>query len=491
MLAHALSHSRRNHSSSCSPATHRSPVAAIAGLTAYLVLTACSTATIAQAEAPAAATTGAAPGSPPSRKPAPEAAPTPGPAVGVAPATQLAQTPDTAPGTSGTPATPAPGAGPAPGAPPPGARPGMPPGGPPPLPVLLGFADFMLTIDRPYEAEKIYKAILSFVPNNPAAQQGLRDVAFAKRPTFQFLGHYYEDTHDVELSTYGGGPTFRTRFGRITFTTGTGHYRNHNDPTNKQNPLSLTPTIPSAADNVTLQKSTYNLILEPYYKNYEGYFFVSNTTYDKAPDRILYDVHLSYVPDPRERYTITHGRHDSYYQNQAQQFFAPENYFMLVRKILYDDTSINLQHPLTNKIDFNFSYRNFKYTDGNYRNNFRTLIMYRLKGTQRHPLPIFRVGVDTILDNSKFFTLDYSSSFNFNAYSLAADYVWLSRTTKYGFFASTPVGKDHFNPPQAFVGFYNHNITKDYEIFAQVVGFKAPGVSLNFGDYVIGVNRRF
>src|SRR5205807_4917886 len=52
--------------------------------------------------------------------------------------------------------------------------PPQPPPGPPPLPVLLGFADFMLTIDRPYEAEKIYKGILAFDPNNAAALTGLR-----------------------------------------------------------------------------------------------------------------------------------------------------------------------------------------------------------------------------------------------------------------------------------------------------------------------------
>ncbi len=136
----------------------------------------------------------------------------------------------------------------------------------------------MLTLDRPFEAEKIYKGILAFDPTNAAAKAGLRDVAQAKKPTVTFLGHYYRDSHDVELYTYGGGPTFRTRWGKLTFTTGTGHYRNNNNPNNSQNPLSLTPTIPSAADNDTLRKNTVNLILEPYYKQYEGSLFVSRAS---------------------------------------------------------------------------------------------------------------------------------------------------------------------------------------------------------------------
>ena len=51
---------------------------------------------------------------------------------------------------------PGPGQPPAPGAPPPG---GPPPGGPPPLPVLLGIADFLINIDRPFDAEAIRRAV--------------------------------------------------------------------------------------------------------------------------------------------------------------------------------------------------------------------------------------------------------------------------------------------------------------------------------------------
>jgi hypothetical protein len=139
------------------------------------------------------------------------------------------------------------------------------------------------------------------------------------------------------------------------------------------------------------------------------------------------------------------------------------------------------------------AYRYFSYSDGNTRDNYRVTTMYRLKGDQKRPMPQFRVGLDTILDNNKFFTLNYSASRQFNVMSVAADYFMLTPRTKYGFFASYPIAKQHFNPPAAFVGFYNRKITGRFEAYAQVAGFLPPadGLSLSFGDYVMGVNMSF
>src|SRR5206468_3192727 len=112
---------------------------------------------------------------------------------------------------------------------------------------------------------------------------------------------------------------------------------------------------------------------------------------------------------------------------------------------------------------------------------------------QKHPMPQFRVGLDTILDNNKFFTLDYSTSRQFNVVSAAADYFMLTPRTKYGFFASYPLAKQHFNPPAAFVGFFNRKLRDNLEVYAQVAGFLPPadGLSLSFGDYVMGVHISF
>ena len=415
------------------------------------------------------------------------------------------------PSVSGGPGSPAG----SPGAP--GGMPGMPPGMPP-LSMILGYADFMLAIDRPYEAEKIYKQIMANMPkmdpNDPkvaemmknmpkeqleamqsamaAVQKGMKDVEYAKKPTVTLLGHQYHDDRNVQLYAYGGGPTFRSKYGKATLTAGTGHYRNNNDPNNPNNPLALSPDIPSAEDNDTLKKNTMNLLLEPYYKKWEGNFFLSNVTYDAAPDRFLYDFKVSYVPNPaRERYYISTGRHDSYFQNVNNQFYAPETYFQLKKKILYDDFSLGFEHPVGKKFDSSFAYRGFEYSDGNHRSNYRATFMYRIKPTKGQQMPVWRVGTDFIWDDSKFFTLDYTASENFNAYSIATDYLWISRKLKYGVYASYPVYEQNFNAPYGVFGFASYQLSKSTELYAKFARLSGVGNSLTFNDSVIGFNYRF
>ena len=424
-----------------------------------------------------------------------------GPAGAPGPTSAPTGQPGAAPGTPGAPGAPG----------------GMPPGAPP-LAMILGFADFMLAIDRPFEAEKIYKQIQANMPkldptdpkvaemmkNMPkeqlegmkqamaAVEKGMRDVEEAKKPTYTALAHTYYDDRDVELYAYGAGPTFRTRYGRITVTAGTGHYRNNNDPNNENNPLSLSPDIPTAEDNDTLRKRTFNLLLEPYYKKWEGNLFFSNVTYDSQPDRFLYDLKLSYVPNPaRERYYISHGRHDSYFQNVNNQFFAPETFFQIKKKILYDDYSFGIEYPLGKRIDSAFYHRYFEYTDGNRRTNYRTTLMYRLKPTGQAQMPVWRVGLDFIWDDSKFFTLDYTASENFNAYSIATDYMWISRKLKYGFYASYPIAEQNFTAPYGVFGFASYQLTKNAEVYSKLARLSGAGNSLTFNDFVFGVNVRF
>src|SRR5215217_7014950 len=47
---------------------------------------------------------------------------------------------------------------------------------------MIGGAEFMLILDRPFEAEKLFGAVLSMDPNNAYAKQGLERVKLAKRP---------------------------------------------------------------------------------------------------------------------------------------------------------------------------------------------------------------------------------------------------------------------------------------------------------------------
>ena len=400
------------------------------------------------------------------------------------------------------------------GAPMEGAPGGAPGGAPamPSFPMLLGYADFLITIDRPFEAEKIYNNILKMTPDpdGPAGEQmpsamkeqitqaragataGLKEVKFYKRPTYTALAHYYSDDRDVDLYAYGAGPTFRTPYGRITITAGTGHYRNNNNPNNTNNPQSISPDIPTAADNDTLKKNTLNLLLEPYYKKWEGSVFLSNVTYDAAPDRFLYDFKISYVPDPaRKRFYASTGRHDSYFQNVNNQFYAPESYFQLVKKTLYDDYSVGAEYPLAKKIDTTFSYRYFKYSDGNRRANYRTQFLYRILPKKGRQMPIWRAGFDFIFDDSKFFTLDYTASNNFNAYSLATDYLWITRKVKYGVYASYAFSAQNFKAPNGVFGFASYQVSRNAELYFKAAQLSGRGNSLTFGDYVVGVNTRF
>ena len=138
-----------------------------------------------------------------------------------------------------------------------------------------------------------------------------------------------------------------------------------------------------------------------------------------------------------------------------------------------------------------FYFRYFEYSDGNRRNNYRTQLMYRLKPTKGKQMPVWRVGTDFIFDDSKYFTLDYTASENFNAYSLATDYMFISRKLKYGAYASYPLFDQNFHAPYGVFGFASYQLTKDTELYLKLAELSGPGNSLTFNDTVIGVNVRF
>lgn len=370
-----------------------------------------------------------------------------------------------------------------------------PPPGPPPIPVLLGIADFLLTIDRPFEAEKVYQGILHMDPKNAAAQQGLLDVARAKEPTVTLLSHYYYDSHDVELFAWGGGPTFRTPYGRITLTAGTGYYKNNNNPNNTKNPLA---PVATGVDDYGLTKSTINLLLEPYYKQFEGYYFLSQVLYDGAPDRFLYDLRSTYVPDPaRKRYTLTVARRDTFLQSDKNEFFAPESYYAVVGGLTLDETSLTIDHPLGARFDLSGYYANFDYSDGNHRNTFRTQFLYRLLPKSHQQMPVFRIGLQHIYDNTNKFAAFYYSPQDTHAFSLVTDYVNLSRRLKYGVFASFPLaflggsGFATHTPALTMFSFVNYQVSEAVELYFKAGGINSPGYDLSFRDFVFGINGRF
>jgi|GEM_PF-6894244 hypothetical protein len=373
-----------------------------------------------------------------------------------------------------------------------------PPGGPPPIPVLLGYADFMLTLDRPWRAEELYKLILLQEPDNAAAKAGLRAAQNQQKIGFTFLGHSYYDSEDTQMFAYGGGPVLKYPFGKITITAGDGYYKNNNNPNNKRNPLALNPEIPSAEDNFALDKQTYNLLLESFWgKNmqHEGSVWLSQQNYDRVPDRFLYDVRYSYIPEPgRKKFTIGTGKKDSFYQNQVNQFLAPESYFMLRDKITFNDYYAGVEYPLGRRFDFTFNYRFFDYSDGNERNNFRTQFLYRIKPDDpMRPMPIWRVGLDGVIDEAKFFTLTYGIPRDFRSLSIATDYTFLSRDLKYVLYLSYPVWDKNFAAPAGLVGYVSKNFGSDnrYEVYGKAVILEARNLSISLYDYVLGISTRF
>lgn len=372
------------------------------------------------------------------------------------------------------------------------------PGGPPPLPVLLGYADFMLTLERPWEAEKLYRLILMQDPKNPVALKGLADAQAQKRPGFTSLGHSYYDSKDVQLFAVGGGPVLKTPQGKVTLTFGDGYFKNNNNKNNKRNPLSLSPLIPSADDNFALRRQTYNLLFEPFWgkkMEHEGSVFLSQQSWDNVPDRFLYDFRYSRVVEPgRKKFTIGVGRKDSFYQNQINQFLAPESYFQLRDKITFRDYYAGVEYPLHKRVDFTFNYRFFDYSDGNERNNFRTQVLYRIKpDSPMKPMPIWRVGLDGVIDLGRFFTLNYGIPRDFRALSVATDYTVLSNDMKYVVYLSAPIWDKNFAAPAGLVTYVSKTLGPDkrYEVYGKVIILEARHLSTSLYDYVLGINTRF
>jgi hypothetical protein len=395
-------------------------------------------------------------------------------------------------GQQGAPGSPAPGAPGAPGQGGPGA------GGPPPLPVLLGYADLLLTLDRPWRAEPLYKLVLMQDPNNAVAKQGLAEAQMRKRPGLTALAHTYYDSQDVQLVGYGGGLFFNTPLGKVTLTAGDGYYKNNNNPNNRRNPIALSPLVPNGSDNFSLDRQTYNLLFEPFWGDkmqHEAAAWLSYQSYDGVPDRFLYDFHYSYIAEPgRKKYTIGTGRKDSFFQSQVNQFLAPESYFVLAEKITFDDYYASVDYPLSKKIDFSFNYRNFQYSDGNVRNNYRTLFMYRIKpDSPMKPMPVWRVGLDGIIDEAKFFTLKYGIPRDFRSLSIATDYAMLTRDYKVVVYASVPVAQKNFAAPAGLVGYVSKSLDKEkrYEVYGKTVILQGRNLSRSLYDYVVGVNARF
>ena len=373
----------------------------------------------------------------------------------------------------------------------------------PQIGAMLGGAEFMLIMDRPFAAEKLFNAVLALDPKNAHALDGLRRVKLAKRANWTFLGHAFGNHYDTQLVTYGGGPSFYTEYGKITFWVGDGFF---------------SAAFPSNGKWTSLQKITLNGFWDTYYKNLDFYAYVNRTFYPEAPDRTLYDFKGTWNRRRgREYYSVFGGAHDSFLQSDLVQFFAPESISEVKEKILIHNIGGEAQIPFGKHIDFTPYFSEFYYTacqedcaffqkfvgpqPSNARRIAQAKLMYRVLPLANHQMPIFRIGAAYLNDDCDRGSGIYNCPSNFHSISVTADYVFVSGKYRYGVFASYPVTRvsgdgefpyqGRFYPTETLFSFVNYKVTESKEIWAKFIGAHSKGFSPRCFDIVVGTNMRF
>jgi len=386
---------------------------------------------------------------------------------------------------------------------PPEAAPAVAPAATAQLGAMLGGAEFMLILDRPFAAEKLFNAVLALDPKNAHALDGLRRVKLAKRVNWTFLGHAFGNHYDTQLITFGGGPSFYTEYGKITFWVGDGFF---------------SAAFPSNGKWTSLQKVTLNGFWDTYYKNFDFYAYINRTFYPEAPDRTLYDFKGTWNRHRgREYYSLFGGAHDSFLQSDLTQFFAPESISEVKEKILIHNIGGEAQVPFGKHIDFNSYFSEFYYTacqedcaffqkfvgpqPSNARRIAQAKLMYRVLPHGNHQMPILRVGVAYLNDNCDFGSGIYNCPSNFRSVSLTADYVFVTGKYRYGVFATYPLtgtsgdgvypNTGRFDPTESLYSFFNYKVTESKELWVKFLGAHSGGYSPRCFDVVVGTNVRF
>lgn len=342
---------------------------------------------------------------------------------------------------------------------------------------MLGGAEFMLILDRPYAAEQLFKAVLSMDPKNGHALDGLHRAQRAKRVSWTFLAHGYAIQYDTQLSTWGGGPSFYTPYGKATFWVGDGFFR---------------------SDGFNLRKVTINGIWDGYYKNFDYYAYLNRTFYPDAPDRTLWNLKGTWNRKPgREYYSIFSGQHDSYLQTDLAQFFAPESYPQVEEKILNRNVGGEAQIAVGKHIDLIPYFSEFFYTDGNQRRVAQGQVMYRVLPHGQSQMPIFRIGASYQADSCNFGVQIYYCPVNFESASVNADFVYVTGKYRYGVFASIPftgtsgTGLGRYDPTETLYSFVNYKVSESQEVWLKFTGVHSPSYSPKLWDLVVGTTVRF
>jgi len=362
---------------------------------------------------------------------------------------------------------------------------------------MLGGAEFMLISERPYDAEKLFKAVLAQDSTNAHAKDGLRRVALGKRPMWTVLGHGYNNNLDASLVTYGGGPAFFTPHGKATFWVGDGFFKNNINGDNPKNPLSFLASRLGTSDDAALRKLTVNATFEPNYKQFDGYIYLNRTFYPEAPDRTLWNLKGTWQRQRgREYYSVFAGQHDSYLQTDLVQYFAPDSYTAVKNKVLTREVGAGGQIPF-GRFDFIPSYSYFDYTDGNSRRVGRAQLMYRALPKGGSQMPILRLGATYVSDSGDKPSLQYYLPIGFKSVSISGDYVMVTGKYRYGVFGSWPLTGDsgeqfgRYYPSRTLFSFVNYNVTPSHEFWVKFIGVHSGGLSPKLSDVVVGMNMRF
>jgi hypothetical protein len=346
---------------------------------------------------------------------------------------------------------------------------------------MLGGAEYMLILDRPFAAEKLFNGVLAMDPKNAHARDGLRRAKLAKRTSWIFLAHTFGNHYGTELEAYGGGPSIYTPQGKFTFWVGDGFFR---------------------SGGATLRKVTLNWFWDTYYKNFDGYAYINRTFYPDAPDRTLYDFKGTWNRRPgREYYSVFGGQHDSFLQNDVTQFFAPESLGMVVQKILIHNIGAEAQIPLGKPIDFIPYYSEYYYTDNNQRHIAQGKLMYRVLPRGEAKMPIFRIGAMYLSDSCKFGSGIYNCPVNFHSVSVNSDFVIVTGKYRFGVFAQYPITgtsgdgqfpfNGRFDPAETLYSFVNYKVRESQEVWLKFLGAHSAGFSPSAFDVVVGTTVRF
>lgn len=321
----------------------------------------------------------------------------------------------------------------------------------------------------PFAARDTYRRLLQVDPRSARARAGLRLTERATLPDVTAFARRYTDTNGVRFTTFGIGPTLRTRAGNIGASVETGNFRD-------------------AGTN--LRRNAINLLLSRARGPLEARLLLSGVHYDNTDEsgtRFLYDLFLQRVKkDGRQRVYLNIA------QREVIESFGAVNFDIRARNY-----GIGFAQPL-GRFDLEGSAARLNYSDSNKRNILTAALLYRVSDDINRR-GVFRVGVGQRYDSTRFqpaiFRNEplYYAPDGFSATSILADYQLNNGRLRTGLFAAYPLtnstGRNNVNrPAKTLFGYANYQLTDLIELFANGGIVRSPDFDSN--DITGGITFR-